>query len=295
MKQWYFHLIYLSIIAFLGYNYWSSVQAFKAFEHLNTQLNADYEIMNEATSSIFKNINKSAQAYQNFENRRNNEQSKIAIEAALSLNNFIDSNKRELIKGNSFTYVEIKEITNKLLQFSNSLVDSVNDKMDKEELSKVCYLPKLIADNAYWESIKTLPKSGIIAELSCIQNKLKIDEITFLNYYYSKTNGTTIEEDYYRTAIAPKKAVLIEGETFEADIFLAKYASSPGRNLIIKVNGEPLKIKDGVAHFKNKNQTIGTKTIKAEAIIRNPLTGQTMTTLGSFEYQVLPKCSRDCQ
>jgi predicted negative regulator of RcsB-dependent stress response len=35
MKSIYFHVIYLAIIAYLGYNYWSSVQAFKAF--LNTK------------------------------------------------------------------------------------------------------------------------------------------------------------------------------------------------------------------------------------------------------------------
>jgi hypothetical protein len=295
MKQSYVHLIYVSIIAFLGYNYWSSVQAFKAFEHFNAQLNVDYEVMNNAASSIFKNINKNAQAYQNLENRRNNEQSEIAINAALKLHNDIAANKTELINNHSFTDAKINEIKEKLNQFSNALIDSINDKRDKADVLKYCSLPKLIADNAFWESIQTLPKNGVIAELSSIQNRVKIDEITLLNYYYSQTGGTTTREDYFKTAIAPKKAVLIEGETFEADIYLAMYASSPGSNMIIKVNGEPLEIKEGVAHFKSKNQTIGTKTIKAEALIRNPLTGQTTTTEGSFEYQVLPKCSRDCQ
>jgi hypothetical protein len=36
MKQWYFHVIYLSIIAFLGYNYWRDPSVKKAFFHKKT-------------------------------------------------------------------------------------------------------------------------------------------------------------------------------------------------------------------------------------------------------------------
>jgi hypothetical protein len=295
MKQWAIHLFYLTIIAFLSYNYWSSVQAFKAFEQLNEQLNIDNQLMDNAASGIFKNINKTVQAYQNTDNNRTNGQCEIAINAALSLHNDIAAIKTELLNNQSLTNTKINTIKENLKQFSNKLIDSINYKSDRDDVLKYCSLPKLMADNAYWESIKTLPKNGAIAELSLIQNKVKIDEITVLNYYYAKTGCTTTREDYYKTAIAPKKAVIIEGETFEADVYIASYSSNLGSNVIIKVNGEPIEIKEGVAHFKSKNQTIGTKTIKAEAIIRNPLTGLTKTTEGTFEYQVLPKCSTNCQ
>jgi hypothetical protein len=296
MKQLYLHVFYLTIIAFLSYNYWSSVQAFKAFEHLDRQLNMDYQLMDNTASSIFKDINKNAQAYQNSDNRRNNEQSEMSVNTALKLHNDIAAIKTELVNNHPLTDAKINEIKEKTRQFSNNLIDSINDKNDKTDVLKFCSLPKLIADNAYWASIKTLPKNGVIAELSSIQNMMKIDEITLLNYYFSKTSSTEVcGWTVYRAAIAPKKAALIEGETFEADIYISSYSNNLGNNTIIKVNGEPLEIKDGVAHFKSKNQTIGTKTIKAEALIRNPLTGQTTTSVGSFEYQVLPKCSRDCQ
>lgn len=58
MKQWYLHVIYLAIIAFLGYNYWLSVQAFKAFEQLNSQLNTDYDVMDNAALKIFEKFSK---------------------------------------------------------------------------------------------------------------------------------------------------------------------------------------------------------------------------------------------
>jgi hypothetical protein len=295
MKPIYLHVFYLTIIAFLGYNYWSSVQASKAFEHLDRQLNADNELMNNTALNIFKETSKSAKAYPNFFNLRNNVQSEITMNAAFSLKIFIDSSKTELLNNQSLTDARISLIKEKASQFSSNLIDSVNSKDDRADVLKSCYLPKLIADNAYWESIKMLPKNVAIANLSLLENAIKIDEITLLNYYYSKTGVRMMDEDYFKAAIAPKKAALIEGETFEADIYLAKYASGISNGMIIKVNGKPLEINQGVAHFVSKNQKIGTKTIKAEILIRNPLTGAYATTEGVFEYQVLPKCSRDCQ
>jgi hypothetical protein len=93
----------------------------------------------------------------------------------------------------------------------------------------------------------------------------------------------------------PRNAVLIEGELFEAEIYLARYSNNTGNNVHFIVNGQPLDVQNGIVHFVGKSETIGTKIIKAEAIITNPLTGMKKTTEGSFEYQVLPKCSRDCQ
>jgi hypothetical protein len=318
MKFLYVHLIYLSIIAFLGYNYWSSVQAFKAFEQLDVQLNMDYSVLDKYGVGIHNEIEKLSQTYKMPILTRQADIAQKILNSTDSSISFIDANKVEFLKLNGnfqtldkdelinnfnatktsnsfFTNAKINKIKGKLADLSKILIDSVY-KQDRETISTFYNLPKLVTNDAYWQLIKSLPASASLAELSFIKNQIKMDEILFLEYYFKHNN---IEEllrfDSFKTAIAPKKAVLIEGETFEADIYLAAYAPSPKKDVVIKVNGEPLEIHEGVAHFKSKNQIIGTKTIKAEAIIRNPLTGLTKTTEGSFEYQVLPKCSRDCQ
>lgn len=58
MKFLYVHVFYLVLIAFLGYNYWSSVQAFKAFEHLDRQLDTDSEMMKKSEVFVCKSIEK---------------------------------------------------------------------------------------------------------------------------------------------------------------------------------------------------------------------------------------------
>jgi hypothetical protein len=323
MKQWAIHLFYLTIIAFLSYNYWSSVQAFKAFEHLDRQLRVDAGSIEESSERLFRNIQKNCDAYKYAYNMRHYDNTVAAVKAVDSLIAFIDAQKTEFINLNGgldtvkyfplinrnstktsknfYLDPKINQFKDKLAQLNQIFTDSIiNDNWGKEKLIKQFRLPQLLAENDYWNTFKTLPANAILAKLTALKNQIKIDEIAFLTYEEDETNpnycGLT---EITQTKIAPKKAVLVEGEAFEADIYLATFSVHNNNdkitNLTIKVNGEPLEIHEGVAHFKSKNQTIGTKTIKAEAIIRNPLTGLTKTTEGSFEYQVLPKCSANCQ
>jgi hypothetical protein len=100
MKQWYVHLIYLSIIAYLGYNYWSSVQAFKAFEQLDRQLKADSIVIDELSARVFRTIQKNCNAYRNMYNTRYYENTVTATKAVDSLMVFINTQKMEFIKLN---------------------------------------------------------------------------------------------------------------------------------------------------------------------------------------------------
>ena len=85
------------------------------------------------------------------------------------------------------------------------------------------------------------------------------------------------------------------GEKFEVDVYLTSYSSNPGPYVKFFVNNHEVEIKDGVAHFETTEKAIGKKTVRAEASIQNPLTGQITTIIGEFEYEVLPKCSKNCQ
>ena len=217
--------------------------------------------------------------------------------AMLNLDTIASLDYKSISPNNSFfSNSKIEAIKNELVKFHDGLIHLIEDNKDKKIIEEQLCVTKTINNESYWNGLKYLPLNGVSAELSSLRNQIQADKILMLNYLDNKTGSTDVcGWTMYRAAIAPKKAALIEGETFEADIYLAKYESVPSSNLTIKVNGKLLEINGGFAHFKSKNQTIGTKTIKAEAIIRNPLTGTYTTTEGSFEYQVLPKCSRDCQ
>jgi hypothetical protein len=311
MKQILFHSIYLSIIAFLGFNYWSSVQAFKAFGHFNQQLNVDNVVMDNAIEFANKEIGKRCNQYPNAFNLLILNKAEMIQKSTDKLIDFIENNKKQLNLDtiNSFNYVQnspynsffnaskIAEIKNKLTQYSKELSYLTSNEKDKKGIENQLSTIKIVNNELYWQTLKYQSLNGVLMQLSFLENQIKLDVITMLNYLYFEQiqSGESIEFISYKTAIAPRKGVLIEGEVFEADIYIAKYASSLNNNAVIKVNGEILETKDGVAHFKSKKQTIGNKQITAESIINNPFTGNAITVNGSYEYQVLPKCSRDCQ
>jgi hypothetical protein len=117
----------------------------------------------------------------------------------------------------------------------------------------------MINNVAYWKMLKYMPLTGVLTELSFLENQIKCDEVMILNYFRTKFSGGMIREGYFKTIITPKKAVLVEGEIFEADIYFGSCSVYTGNNLQFKVNGQPLDIQSGFAHFKGNNETLGSK------------------------------------
>ena len=70
------------------------------------------------------------------------------------------------------------------------------------------------------------------------------------------------------------------------------YTSS---NFIFKIDNKTLPIRDGVACFSQVENIKGLKKIKVFASLKNPATGEIFAENGEFQYQVLPKCSKNCQ
>ena len=169
---------------------------------------------------------------------------------------------------------------------------SIEDKLDSSALIKGCRLIKTIQNDTFWKSFMSHPSTNFLL----LKNQIKLDELVYLNYFMDKVSRKLeIVESMFHVVIAPKKAVLIEGEEFEAEIFLSGYARNPTRGVSFTVNNQELAIKDGVAKYSKTEKTLGLKTLKVNAFIRNPATGEITQRIGEFEYHVLPKCSQNCQ
>ena len=120
-------------------------------------------------------------------------------------------------------------------------------------------------------------------------------KINYTEFLANRIIGVGIICDNYKLAIAPQKAVLIVGDTFEAELYLARYSSVVSEDVKMSSNSTDLPMREGVAHYSKIETTTGKKTFTAEAVITNPLTKTQTTRKNVFEYEVLPKCSRDCQ
>jgi hypothetical protein len=322
MKNARIHLIYLAIISFLVYQYWTKTQALDeavgSIEQFDKLSKVNIKVI-DAELIMTKNIiDKQAMAYPtpfaiSFQNKMTN-----SITVLNSVKNWLDKQKLDFtnfsggfdkkdssilanllsLKANRqfFSDVKIKEIRDSLTSFQ-SVLNNIADKKVLDELQKVYSVPMLLKNENYWRKLKAKTNADVLAQITYIHNQMVLDEVYYLNYLcgYGACGDVEVKFDQFKVAITAQKSALIEGETFKADIYLAQFSSNPGPDVSILVNDKAIPIQDGVAHFENMEQIPGLKTVTATAIVKNPLTGQISHYLGSFEYNVLPKCSRDCK
>jgi hypothetical protein len=311
------HLIYIPIIAFLGFQYWSNNSLLErtsaSLGGINQQFEFDGEIIRSSNEILKAEIDKMTQVnpkrYEKYQSNADGliwhtkEASKLLIELKKQ---FVDycggwdtvthclkqaTNSSKSV--DFFTDDRKNQIKNQLSTILNRLY--IVDEYDKELVFKHYSVSKILYNQKYWSDLSSLTPMSALTELSMLQNLIKCDETVYLNYVLDKVSHVDVRFDDYKVAIAPRKAVLIEGESFESDIYLTQYARTLPEGSTISVNGATIPIVDGIAHYKSQPNTTGKKETIATITIKNSATGEAKSYIGGFEYNVLPKCSRDCQ
>jgi GldM C-terminal domain len=100
--------------------------------------------------------------------------------------------------------------------------------------------------------------------------------------------GRVIEFDAFFPVVSAKKSYLISGEPFEAEISVGTYSSQINPSDIgIFVNGSKISVgNDGKAKYTARTDGLGEKTLKLDAQVRNPLTGEVSKGSSTFTYEV---------
>ena len=185
------------------------------------------------------------------------------------------------------------EIEKKINDTRAKFLEAIVDPTDREKLSKSIALQvdqiPTGAEAKTWVDLKFahMPVAAVMPALTKMTADAKTSETALLNYFMDKVSGRIeIKMDQFRVAIAPKKAYLIRGDKFEADVYLGAYSSNPGQGLSISVNGGGVPIREGVGHYETTPSGIGKQTVKATASITNPATGKVTSVSSDFEYEV---------
>jgi gliding motility-associated protein GldM len=317
-RQLMINLMYLVLTAMLALNV--SAEIINAFFALNKGLTTSSGIVATSNENIKKGIDKVADAYKNPLNEAYRGRAVDAQKLSAEFEAYIKGVTDELVTaaggpnpkytdGRPIRYKDKDVTTNlflsegkgkgrgaeieaKITELRKKILSLVDDK-DRAELEKQIAIqvdptpPDSKAKNWSELKFKQMPVAAVMPTLSKLVNDAKTSETTLMNYFLKKVNGEEqVRLDEFRVAIAPKKAYLIRGDKFEADIYLAAYSKSPGANISISANGSGLPLKEGVAHYETTPGGIGKQTVNATASIRNPLTGTTKTVQGTFEYEV---------
>jgi hypothetical protein len=286
MKNLLFHGVYLSIIAVLSYLYYDKTKTDDyIFEKSNEALVYDYRILNSSNGSTIYEITKNVKRHPKFVEFLDlaNKTSDISKALVSKINTYINQKKISIDEVNQLK---------KDVEISFEQLFSMISNKNREAILKHSQITPLLKDDIFWVTMKKASDERLLNLFNLLKNKIISDEVNVLNYCIDRTTLCEFRYDAFFLAIVPKKAVLIEGEKMEAELYIADYATNSS-NLSIKVKNKELSINGGVAKYVEKPK-VGKHTIQATAIHKNPLTGEILTANEEFKYEVLPKCSRDC-
>jgi len=119
-------------------------------------------------------------------------------------------------------------------------------------------------------------------------SKLKTDANTsgnmIINYLGSKIGATVVKFDKFVVTSSPKQTYLLQGDTYESEIFLS--AASSQAKVKVSVNGSPLTAREGVATYKSTPSGLGEQSYNASITVTNPFNNKSETYKKTFKYTV---------
>lgn len=188
---------------------------------------------------------------------------------------------------------KIEDLKSKFLSFvdkEDQATFSLPLNIDNESWKKSANAKKDWADFTFGH----MPLGACEPIFSKFINDIKASEAAVLNYLAGKVGLTDkVVLDKFRVVAAPKKSYLLNGETYEADVFLSAAAGSDSKTGIsISVNGAALRTDaEGIGKYSVKATSLGKKIYNATATVTNPVTGERKSYTSQFEYEVGEKAA----
>lgn len=191
-----------------------------------------------------------------------------------------------------------EELKNSILDYKSKFLAFIDE---EDRAAFVSTLPLDIDEEAWKNSPNKkkdwadftfghMPLGATMPIFTKFKNDIKSSEAAVLNYLAKKVGvgGADIILDKFTVVSAPKKSYIINGETYETDVFLSASAGTDSQTgLSISVNGQRLNANsDGVAKYTAKANGVGVKKFNAQISVTNPVTGKVDTYKNEFEYEV---------
>ena len=164
-----------------------------------------------------------------------------------------------------------------------SMSDNLPLKVDDEEW-------KQVEGKNSWADFKfrQMPLAAVLPLMSQMQSDSKSSEAALINAMAELTGGRVVEFDQFFPVVQAKKAYVISGEPFEAEISVGTYSSQiQPENIALFVNGSKLEVEDdGKAKFTRPTSGIGPQKLDLKVAVTNPLTGDVSEGDATYEYEV---------
>lgn len=279
--------------------------------HGNEQVESDAKCLKNASgiveTSIFflkNDIDEFTRAYANNFNRKTQESANIILEKGDLLNKMIDTIQRELqceVEENAFLYYKYsifpthKVLTTNKIQKLQKAFDTFEDTNFVNRFEAIDWAeirPSIIEikKQIIWDNLNFLSASSANTQLQVMKMTNAQIQLNILNFLRKRYGSCLdLKFDKFGIAISPYQSVGKVGKPFKIELALFQYASSLDSNYHIICDQKELPTHEGIAHYEKVFHHAGKHIIKAQGIYKNPLTGQTESSLRDYSIDVLPK------
>ena len=292
MKMLWLHGIYLSVIGVLGFQLWAEtvenqtahnsvmIETEKILKENNIVL---HYITDMRLAEIEKYSSTNPLHYNHFGIR-----ARTVFESSKSFTAVLARNLSNLEKNEKVNVKEIRDSMVGCYQKLKSIVD-VPDSI----LFKRIFIQKILENDTFWIDFKSNEK----VYLALLKNYILLDEQMLQNYIMDSFGCIRVEIklDAYKVMIVPQNNQIFEGQEFKADVFLVNRVIPVADNVSFSNGTQQLIANDGLVQFSEMANTKGLKTVKIRAVIPNQETNENVYFQTEYQYNVLPKCSQNCQ
>jgi len=301
------NLMYIVLTAMLALNV--SAEILNAFITMDEGIKESNQIVSKSNSALYESIAAQANAYPQFEKYEHTAK-QVRIKTALFCN-YIESLKIQLIEGTGGLDEFDMPVGKKDKDFStrffveagvgNELKDSVEQtklellallesEADKNQLRQKMPLNiksvPVDSDKKDWAdfTFSQMPVAAVLPLLSKFQSDAKLSATSMLSFLADKISAKPVHDEY-KALIAADKSYIIKGESLNAEIFLGAYSSTTD-NIMVKVNGRNVPVRNGKAIFQKETNQLGDQLLDVEISARDPRTGDVKKYKEQYKYEV---------
>lgn len=201
------------------------------------------------------------------------------------LESYIDSTRNEMIK--------IYEKTMRACMKEAKLPESeVKQKIENFEANLTLAVDTTWRDNSdktSWAEYNfyQMPYAACMPKLEKFKSDARSAEAMMVNDLASLVGGRELKLNKFFPIMNAKKGYVIKGEKFDAEVAIGAFSDEFAKTSNITVNGQRVSLNaEGVGKFSETANTLGKRTLKLNASVTNPLSGEKMSGSSTFEYEV---------
>jgi gliding motility-associated protein GldM len=282
------NLLYIVLIAMLALNVSSEI--LNAFKTVNESIHHSNESIDQKNAIIYQQFAKQMQQDPQKVGPLKAKAEQVKQQAA-AMNTYIDSLKKMIIdeSGGLDDSGQIKrlddldapsrvmenrkngpELKRRLENLRNTLLSYFPaDRRATEEKTfplKI-EIPKNTKKNWTQTNFDMVPSIAAITILSKFQNDVKNSEAQVIDYLYGQINAQQFTLDTYKPLVSASSGYIMNGQQYTAQIMLGAYSSTV--NPTITVNGQPIKVENGVGIYTTIGSGVGEHSYKVAVSLKD--------------------------